>query len=121
MKHSGNNEHAQKLADNNKKNLLIKTDKEDFKKWMEEEDVKYISKELVETPNRKVKISKLSDGIVWNIFNLRSDKDAVFPEKKTNAVMVAKACKWITDFQCYAMQVMKEDVKNKYIDIFNKL
>ena len=34
--------------------------------------------------------------------------------------MVAKACKWITDFRCYTMQVMKEDVKNKYIDIFNK-
>ena len=32
MKHSNNNEHAQKLAENNKNNLLIKTDKEDFKK-----------------------------------------------------------------------------------------
>ena len=81
MKHSNNNEHAQKLAENNKNNLLIETDKEDFKKWIKEEDVKYISKELVKTPNRKVKISKLSDGIVWNIFNLQSDKDAVLPEK----------------------------------------
>ena len=63
MKHSGNNEHAQKLADNNKKNLLIETDKEDFKNWKEEDDVKYISKELVETPNKKVQISKLPEGI----------------------------------------------------------
>ena len=83
MKHSNNNEHAQKLAENNKNNMLIKTDKEDFKKWMEEEDVKHISKELVETPNRKVKISNLSDCIVWNIFNLQTEKDAVFPKKKT--------------------------------------
>ena len=33
--------------------------------------------------------------------------------------MVAKACKWILNFQCYAMEIMKDDIKNEYIDIFN--
>ena len=78
------------MADNNKTNLLIETDKEDLKNWKEEDDVKYISKELVETPNRKVKISKLSDGIVWNIFNLQSEKDAVFAEKKNKCIYGCK-------------------------------
>ena len=35
--------------------------------------------------------------------------------------MIAKACKWILNFQCYTMEVMKEDIKNQYIDIFNRL
>ena len=106
------------VADRDDTNTTLEITHKQFEKWKEVSEVKYISKGLVKDANRSFKPSELPDSIVWNIFN-RSDRDAVFPEKKPTESMIKKAVDWIKIFKKYVMETMKEMAKDEYIRIFN--
>ena len=118
---SENNEQEKEtgsVAEKNDTNTDIEVKKEDFNKWIMEDDMKYMSKEIIESADRKIKEDELSDTIVWNIFNLRSENNAVFPVEKPNEIMFVKALHWIKVFRSYVVEVIK-NTKNEYIEIFN--
>ena len=107
------------LAGKNDTNTVIEVNKEDFNKWIMEDDMKYMSKEIIENTDRKINEDELLDTIVWNIFNLRSSYNAVFPVEKPNQRMFAMAYNWITVFRSYVIEVMSKEIRNQYIQIFN--
>ena len=107
------------VADKDDTNTTLEIDYKQFQKWKEGSEVKYISKDLVKDANRSIQMSELADSIVWNIFNFRSHRDAVFPEKKPTEGMITKAFNWIKIFKKYVMEVMKEMAKDDYIQTFN--
>ena len=119
---SENNEQEKEtgsVAEKNDTNTDIEVRKKDFNKWIMEDDMKYMSKEIIESTDRKIKEDELPDTIVWNIFNLRSSYNAVFPVEKPNQRMFAMAYNWITVFRSYVIDVMSKHIRNEYIQIFN--
>lgn len=68
------------VADKANASTTLEIVHKEFQKWKECSEVKRISKDLVKDANRSIKMSELADSAVWNIFNVQSHRDAVFPE-----------------------------------------
>ena len=97
----------------------IEDKKDDFLKWTLETEEKCVDKQIILSPNYKIDIGKLGHGIVWNIYNLRCERNAKFPNTLPSTKMLGGAKLWMEAFCSYSLGIMKEFVMNEYIRIFN--
>ena len=97
----------------------IEREKEDFYKWKSETQEKCVDKQIIISPNYKIDIGKIGEGIVWNIYNLRCDQNTVFPNNQPTSKMKCDAKVWMEAFRSYTLEVMKNYAMNEYVRIFN--
>ena len=97
----------------------IETKKEDFNKWRKENKEKCVDKQIITSPNYKIEIGKIGEGIVWNIYNLRCDQNAVFPNHQPSGQMKFGAKVWMEAFRSYTLDKMKSYVMDEYVRLFN--
>lgn len=97
----------------------IETNKEDFNKWAKETKEKCVDKQIITSPNYKIDIGKIGEGIVWNIYNLRCDQNAVFPNYQPTGAMKCGAKLWMEAFRSYTLESMKNYAMDQYVRLFN--
>ena len=97
----------------------IETKKEDFKKWRKENKEKCVDKQIITSPNYKIEIGKIGEGIVWNIYNLRCDQNAVFPNYQPTGAMKCGAKLWMDAFCSYTLDKIKNYALDQYVSLFN--
>ena len=108
------------ICDNNDTNTSIEEKTDEFEKWKNENEIKRVTKGVVPDKVGKITMENMHDEVVWNIFNLRTGDNGIFPLTKPSRVMIGKAIKWVTIFRTYVLAVMKVWVMDEYIKIFNK-
>ena len=97
----------------------IEQKKEEFVKWSLEKKEKCVVKQIILSPNYKIDIGKLGHGTVWNIYNLRCDQNAKFPNTAPSTQMMGGAKVWMEAFRSYTLEVMKDFAMKEYVRIFN--
>ena len=97
----------------------IEKTKDDFVIWLHEKHEKWVVREIILSPNYQIPLGKLGHGTVWNIYNLRCEKNAKFPNTAPSSEMIVNAKKWMEVFRSYTLRVMKDYTMNEYVRIFN--
>lgn len=97
----------------------IEKTKDDFVKWLHEKHDKWVVKQIILSPNYRIILGKLGHGTVWNIYNLRCQPNAKFPNTAPSTEMIGNAKVWMEAFRSYALRVMKSYVMKEYVRIFN--
>ena len=76
-------------------------------------------REIILSPNYQIPLGKLGHGTVWNIYNLRCEPNAKFPNTAPSSEMIVNAKRWMEVFRRYTLRVMKDYTMNEYVRIFN--
>ena len=98
----------------------IEKTKDHFVKWLHEKDDKWVVKQIILSPNYKITLGELGHGTVWNIYNLRCEQNAKFPNTAPSTEMIVNAKVWMEAFRSYTLRTMKVYAMNEYVRIFNQ-
>ena len=92
----------------------------DFTSTIEKsKDDKWVVKQIIISPNYKIALGELGHGTVWNIYNLRCEQNAKYPNTAPSTEMIGNAKVWMEAFRSYALWVMKAYAMKEYVRILN--
>ena len=97
----------------------IEVNQDAFKKWQFETKDKYVFKEIIYSSSRAITCDKVPEAVVWNVYNIRCEHDAKFPNRKPTKKMTLGAVAWIKLFRKYTLAAMRHSARKEYVRLFN--